>query len=176
MGRLHRRAVLVLGMLGCTGEDKDCDLCAGGCEETIQSRDASHETGYLDYDDPPPTGGDHNPCWAAWGVHSEEVRDEFWVHNLEHGGVAFLYNCPEGCADDVATLEGYVLTLGPTALLTPYAALPTRYAAVAWEHRLLQDCLDLGAMQAFYQDHVDNGPESSTSSPSEGCMGSGDGG
>ncbi len=27
------------------------------------------------------------------------------MHNLEHGGVVFLYNCPLGCEDEIADLQ-----------------------------------------------------------------------
>ena len=161
--------------MACTGEhagkDSACDLCAGGCEQSAEGNlNGDHIEGGLTYEDPPPMGGDHDPCWAKWGVHTEEVGDEHWVHNLEHGGVVFLYTCPEGCADEIATLTGLVEGYGPTALLSPYAALPVRFAAVSWGHRLLQDCLDTDTMRTFYKEHVDQAPESTTASPSEGCM------
>ena len=165
-------------LLACTGETTPkvdaCAICDGGClEETIPSEPASHVTGGVDYTDTPPTGGDHDPCWAAWGVHDEPVPDESWVHNLEHGGVVFLYRCPEGCAEDVADLAAHIEALGPTALLTEYDQMAYSFGAVAWEHRLQLDCYDWGTLEAFYEAHVDQGPESSTASPSSGCMDTG---
>ncbi len=166
--------------LACTGDgsgsgalldsSESCDLCGGGCVDHVELGSASHVEGEVAYDTKPPMGGDHNACWAEWGVHAEAVADENWVHNLEHGGVVFLYNCPDGCETEVEQLSGYVTALGPTALLTPYAEMEDRFAAVSWGWRLLQDCLDLSAMQTFYANHVDQGPESSTSGPADGCM------
>jgi hypothetical protein len=39
----------------------------------------------------PPVSGEHYFVWARWGVHTEMVPRGYWVHNLEHGGVIFLY-------------------------------------------------------------------------------------
>lgn len=177
------RALLVSLLLACGGEkthDPDldvdpaaeaCALCAGGClEETIPSTSATHIDEPIDYSDRPPTGGDHNPCWAEWGVHTEEVPDERWVHNMEHGGVIFLYNCPAGCPDEVAAMTTLVQGLPAWALLTPYSLMDSPFAVVSWQHRLLLDCADTDAMAAFYDAHVNHGPESSASMPSAGCM------
>lgn len=148
----------------------DCELCDGGCVEHQEPTSAEHVEEELVYDDPPPMGGNHNACWAEWGVHTEEVPDERWVHNLEHGGVVFLYNCPDGCEADLSALTAFVEARGAQVLLSPYSLMPTRFAAVAWGWRLTQDCLDLETMEVFYTNHVDEGPESSTSGPSSGCM------
>jgi hypothetical protein len=155
--------LLFLWLAACDREEETCL----GEEEFVASLASSHVSGGVDYDDLPPTGGPHDPCWAEWGVHEEEVPDERWVHNLEHGGVVFLHNCPNGCPDAVDRMEKLVTG---QAILTPYAALPSRFAVVSWEHRLLMDCADTDAMQAFYDTHFDQAPESSTSAPGESCM------
>jgi hypothetical protein len=129
---------------------------------------ATHREGDIDYDDPPPAGGPHNPCWAPWGVHEDPVRPENWVHNLEHGGVVFLYDCPDGCEAAVAKLAAFV-DEHPQALLTPYLGLPTRFGYVSWGYRLLTDCDDIAAARAFYDAHVDRAPESITSGPPSAC-------
>jgi hypothetical protein len=112
----------------------------------------------------------HNPNWARWGVHDDAVPDECFVHNLEHGGIVFLYNCPEGCADEVATMTAFVR--GRTrALLTSYDLLPTKFAVVSWGHRILSDCLDMNAFEKFFAARVDQGPESLPIEPSTECKG-----
>lgn len=163
--------VLLLACSGGRTSSPDCDLCDGGCEEQAAGAlSQDHVSGGVDYADPPPMGGEHDPCWAPWGVHEEEVPDENWVHNLEHGGIVFLYDCPDGCPDEVALLTGLVEGYGPTALLSPYGAMETRFAAVSWGYRLLQDCLDTDTMRDFYKEHVDDAPESTTAAPDTGCM------
>lgn len=147
-----------------------CNSCGGDCRlDTIEITDSSHTTDPIDYPDRPPAGGPHNPCWTTWGVHTNAVPDDNWVHNLEHGGVVFLYNCPSGCATDVAALTSYVQSLGNRGVLTPYSDMDWTYAAVAWGHRLLANCLDMTALQQFYTDHVNQAPEQELADPPSSC-------
>ncbi|HEX4353644.1 MAG TPA: DUF3105 domain-containing protein, partial [Polyangiales bacterium] len=95
-----------------------CTSC-GGCEETLLITTAVHQSGDIQYDDPPPAGGPHNNCWGEWGVQSTELRPERWVHNLEHGGIVFLDRCEDPCDDDVKTLTD-LTTAHPLTILTSY--------------------------------------------------------
>lgn len=150
----------------CTTADGD-----GGvdCEESQPVVAFTHVTDPIDYPDPPPTSGNHNPCWVAFGEYDHEIADERWVHNLEHGGVVFLYHCPSGCAAEVAELEALIVGK-PFALLTPYSLLPEPgFAVVSWGHRLVTDTLDTVAFEAFYDAHVDQGRESITAGPPASC-------
>jgi hypothetical protein len=144
-----------------------CTAC-NACEQSLPIASAQHVSGPVDYDDPPPVGGPHNSCWGSWGVQQTELRAERWVHNMEHGGVVFLYRCDEPCPADVKTLEALVADR-PRTLLTSYPRLPTRFAVVAWGHRLTTDCLDADAFAAFYAAHVDHGRESISSDPPAAC-------
>jgi hypothetical protein len=145
----------------------DANVCGVRLEQ-LPVASANHVPGEIDYPDPPPVGGDHNECWAKWGVYEDELADERWVHNLEHGGVVFLYHCPDGCQNEVDTMTTFVR--GRTqALLTPYAALPTRYAVVAWGVRLLTNCFDMPKFRQFYTDRVDDAPESLPDDPPRPC-------
>lgn len=122
----------------------------------------------LDYATNPPTSGTHFAVWAAWGRHhdDEPLDRGYWLHNLEHGGVAFLYHCPEGCADEIAALEELVRglpadphcapPLRTRTLLTADPLLPdgVRFAAVAWGFAYTASCLDLASLRAFYDEHV----------------------
>lgn len=146
-----------------------CATCEASCaEEVLEIESSDHVSGGVDYADPPPVGGDHDPCWATWGVHDEEVPDERWVHNLEHGGIVLLYACAD-CPDEVAALAGLVEERGVHGLLTPYAQLPRRFAAVAWGVRYVTDCFDLDAIEAFWDANVDRAPESVTADPGTSC-------
>jgi hypothetical protein len=145
-------------------------LCAscGGCEETRSGLSTQHRPEPIAYGDNPPMGGDHASCWSKFGVHTSAVPEARWVHNLEHGAVVFLYNCPDGCEAEVTQLEA--LARGRAfALVTPNARLPTRFAAVAWGVRLLSECLDRDAFAEFYEQHVDKAGESTTAPPPGGC-------
>jgi hypothetical protein len=152
-----------------------CDACGGDClvEELAYEAGPLHISDPLDYADPPPAGGPHNPCWATWGVHTEPVLDDNFVHNLEHGGVVWLYACDPtdaACAADVETLTTLATDVGLFALVTPYPDMEPRYATLAWGWRLTTGCVDLALQQAFYDDHVDRAPESLPSDPSTQCM------
>lgn len=149
-----------------------CDACEGACLSThTPNTSRNHVSGPVDYAEDPPSSGDHNPCWAEWGVHTETVPVENWVHNLEHGGVVFLVDCPDGCEAERAELEAYVLGLPEgRGLLTPYSGAPQPFTVVAWEHKLELGCLDLEAIAAFYDAHVGRAPEDTPSGPAAECM------
>jgi hypothetical protein len=144
-----------------------CSTC-GGCEETLVNDSRNHKPEPIMYEDNPPTGGDHAACWSSFGVHTAAVPEARWVHNLEHGAIVFLYNCRSGCSAEVKQLEA--LAKGrPFALVTPDSRLPTSFAVVAWGVRMLSNCVDMDAFAAFYEKHVDQAGESSTSGPPGGC-------
>jgi hypothetical protein len=150
-----------------------CDACGGDCLlEELDYAEAYHASGGVDYVDTPPAGGPHDPCWAPFGVHPEPVPDERWVHNLEHGAVVFLHHesaCDGDCSADVLSLEGFTAT-SEWALSTPYDALDTPFAALSWGYRLTLGCWDPALAATFYDEHLDQGPESVLSGPSQSCM------
>jgi hypothetical protein len=149
-----------------------CLACGGDCVlESFTVNDRSHVDGGVDHQDLPPVGGNHDPCWASYGVHEEEVADENWIHNLEHGAVVLLYNCPEGCEDEVAVLSSVSAAVAPsTVLVTSYPAMDVPFAAVSWGWRLLLGCADdPAAFSDFYAEHFDGAPESVTAGPSSQC-------
>lgn len=172
-------AGLSVALVACSGEpaartDAGPQLDAATCEpcpecvEAVPIAGQNHVQGTVNYPDPPPASGDHNPCWASWGVHAEAVPPERWVHNLEHGGVVFLYACSPDCPEQREVLEVLVRS-NPRTLLTPYPQLRTRFAVVAWGQRLQTDCLDAQAFLEFYSAHHDHAPESIDSPPPAGC-------
>ncbi len=159
------------GSGGDVAPDAGPPICTatGDCEESQPVVAFNHVTDPIDYPDPPPTSGTHDPCWVGYGVYDHEIEDERWVHNLEHGAVVFLYDCPGGCADDVAALEALVAGK-EFAVLSPYSLLPEPgFAVVSWGHRLVTDTLDVDAFQAFYDAHVDQGRESTSAGPPASC-------
>lgn len=137
------------------------------CTEEVAVESANHVSEPRT-DDPAPAGGDHHPCWADYGVYTTELPAEYWLHNLEHGAVAFLYHCPQGCPEDIAALEALAEDR-PRALVTEYPYMAARFAAVSWGRRLTGDCLDTDAMAQFYEAHVDRAPEYVTSGAPAGC-------
>jgi hypothetical protein len=139
------------------------------------------------YQHNPPASGPHWPWPAPWGVHSEIVPREWWVHNLEHGGIVLLYNCPwpgdsgmpgqadggppvpNDCTTDIDTIAAFYAN-GPVdnwydqfsetrILVTPDPLLPGRFAAIAWDWVFLFDAIDPTAVQCFIDARYGNGPE-----------------
>jgi hypothetical protein len=123
----------------------------------------------IHYVNKPPSSGPHYPSPKDWGVYTEPIEPGYFVHNLEHGGVDFLYDCPSGCPDIVSQLENADKTFpvdkyGEIKLVvTPYSGLPNgaTVAALAWDYQLLLTKADfsIDKLLAFYNAHVDKGPE-----------------
>lgn len=69
--------------------------------EHVQMEQANHipagtQARYLT--DPPTSGQHYNVRGEApltWGFYARPFPPEDWVHNLEHGGVVILYDCPQ---------------------------------------------------------------------------------
>src|SRR5262249_47312180 len=61
--------------------------------------------------DPPSSGPHYNIAGQApvgWGYYDRSIAPEYYVHNLEHGGVVLLYNCTTDCTADQATIKDWV--------------------------------------------------------------------
>jgi len=115
----------------------------------------------------PPSSGNHYPTWAKFKAYSAPVPWGFLVHSLEHGAVVMVYNCPEGCADEVAQAQSLMDGLAPDAncagakmkiILAPDPTLDVRWAASAWTWTLRAPCLDRQSFTSFIADHY-QGPD-----------------
>lgn len=121
------------------------------------------------YPSNPPTSGPHYPVWAAFKTYDKPVPRGFYVHDLEHGAIVVLYNCPAGCDAEVAQLAAWLdtrpadpLCAAPVksrVVVTPDPLIPTRFAAAAWGWALTSDCFDLAALGTFMDTHYAMGPE-----------------
>lgn len=124
------------------------------------------------YQHQPPTSGSHYSqsgvapvAWQTIGT----LQPEAWVHNLEHGGIVVLYNCPGGCDDLQKQLTTYVNSLVPAEpqygeykiIMSPYSeGMGTHKVAVlAWDRIEFLDGYDQARITEFYEAHVDQGPE-----------------
>ncbi len=124
------------------------------------------------YDTNPPSSGNHYPVWAAYKTYTTPVPEGFWVHDLEHGAVVLTYNCPTGCAAELAQAQAMIDALPADPLctsaggtvtrrvvMTPDPKLDVPFAASAWGWTLRADCFDATAFRAFSIDHYDQGRE-----------------
>lgn len=115
----------------------------------------------------PPASGPHRPRWGKWGEYVY-LPAEHWVHNLEHGGVALLYN---PCADAavVTALHTYAASRPDDEggqfrwVLTPYPGLSTTVAVVAWDWVYEANCVDEASIEAFVSEHYRQAPEDAAS-------------
>jgi Protein of unknown function (DUF3105) len=150
------------------------DLAGGECNvvpKTVTGLTAQHvaECSPIQYPDDPPAGGNHYPVWAAFQTFSFPVPRGFWVHDLEHGAVVYSYNCVDGCADEVASVEALIQALPSDPLcsgapprrvvLTPDPLLTARWGVSAWGHTLRADCVDADRFTQFYLKYFGQGPE-----------------
>ncbi len=118
----------------------------------------------------PPSSGNHYDCWAAYQTYTSPVPWGNLVHSMEHGAMIIAYNCPAGCATDVAAIQSFIdaLPLDPNCgaalqknriILVPDPNLAVRFAAAAWGWTLKSDCFDAAAFQQFFDAHYDHGRE-----------------
>jgi hypothetical protein len=103
----------------------------------------------------PPSAGPHCADTLSCRVHTTEQPRCAWLHNLEHGHAVFLYNCPEGCPDEVAKLEAAMQSVAAggngvrRALLAPDSQLPKRVAALLWRRSYVVDSADPKALECL---------------------------
>jgi hypothetical protein len=118
----------------------------------------------------PPASGSHLGQWGSWSTHPSPLPRGNYLHNLEHGGVALLYNCDPACPDVVRQLEAIAeafpvdplcqaVGLRNRILITADPDLGSRVGAAAWTHAYRADCVDKAHLRAFVDQHYGMGPE-----------------
>lgn len=155
----------------------DAQVIEGGqCTTTIEAHPDEGATHIscmdaTDYLTSPPSSGNHYTCWAAYQTYTAPIPWGNLVHSLEHGAIVIVYNCPDGCDDDVANIQSFIAGLpldadcAPTLgkdriILMPDPTLVgVRFAASAWTWTLRADCFDPVAFRQFFDDHYDHGRE-----------------
>ncbi|HSS37823.1 MAG TPA: DUF3105 domain-containing protein [Polyangia bacterium] len=171
-----------------TAVDSATDTTIDGqqCVSTVEQHPdegATHVpcTQTVTYQTNPPSSGNHYSCWAAYQTYTSPVPWGNLVHSLEHGAMIVVYNCPQGCAAEVAAIQSFIdaLPLDPNCgaslhknriILMPDPNLNTRFAATAWRWTLKSNCFDAAAFQQFFDAHYDHGNEVICS---DGWMGDG---
>lgn len=113
----------------------------------------------------PPNSGPHCGFTLACQTYDTEQPQCVWLHNLEHGHAVFLYNCPEGCPEELAKLkeaqrEASAGSNGVRrALVVPASGLPNRVAALLWRRTYLADTADPEALRCLLQLQDQEAPE-----------------
>lgn len=137
--------------------------CAQIIGESFCSEGGSHvdQDSTIDWTNNPPHSGDHYPTWESKGEHETPVMRGNWVHNMEHGAVVLLYNCPNGCDTELEVLRAVVEARGSQVLMTEDSELVgARFAAVSWTWVHEFEAPDMDDLLCFVDQHYDNAPES----------------
>jgi hypothetical protein len=125
----------------------------------------------ITYNHDPPTSGCHYSLGYGvapiqTGAYDKTIAPEYWVHNLEHGYVAILYNCLNGCDPQFQQLRSWYKTLSPDlntgyakVIILPWPTLSVPFAAVSWDWYLPIPNFSITEVQRFYTNHVDRSPE-----------------
>lgn len=125
------------------------------------------------YTHDPPTSGCHYNLGSGTapitaGAYDQAIGPEYWAHNLEHGYVAILYNCPQKCDSEFSQLRAWSKTLGadpgggvPYAkiIVLPETTMAVKFACVSWDWYLGMQSLDMQQVTAFYNNHINQAPE-----------------
>jgi hypothetical protein len=118
----------------------------------------------------PPTSGPHYFTPAIYSFYSEPVALARVLHNLEHGGIYFLYG-PKAPADTVDKLR-QIYDKDPRGLVVaPLPAMKNKIAVGAWTstnpgsnevgtgHLAICTSVDVKAYEAFIKEYRGRGPE-----------------
>ena len=106
-----------------------------------------HTDADVDYEQTPPTGGEHNPIWQNEGFYDAPVRDENAVHTMEHGAVWITFNpdLPQDQKDQIRQLvEGQTCVVA-----SPHSDLPIPVVASAWGKQLTLESADSPDLERF---------------------------
>jgi hypothetical protein len=141
---------------------------AEGVLQTNEGQKHVPEGTPIQYVNNPPSSGDHFPSPKPWGVYEQTIAPGYWVHNLEHGGIVVLYDCPQGCPEVVKVVQDGLKNFpkdkyGEVKLVsTPYSGLPNgaKTAVVAWQWvQTYPGSVTYDQLLAFFNAHVNRSPE-----------------
>ena len=145
----------------------------GGFIEIDVDQGTSHIPGNAPNTEPylftPATSGPHwvgpttpvgVPSPARWGQYEQILPDEVLIHNLEHGGIGFHYDCAEACPELVQALNDIIPRNPSLFILSPYPNMPNKIAITAWRHHMYLDEVDEDQIRQFIDQYQDRAPES----------------
>lgn len=120
------------------------------------------------YNSDPASSGPHYADSSAptpWGVYTQEVPDEVFLHNEEHGGVVITYR-PDLPADQIKKLQDLFAPPYSDPKFTPSKAIVTPRSKntrpielAAWTYTFSLDSFDQTKLENFYLQHVGKSPE-----------------
>ena len=118
----------------------------------------------VEYQNDPPASGPHysgagiSPIAA--GFYINPVPPEVWVHNLEHGDIVVLFDCPGDCPESlISDLRSFFAMVQHQVVITRYPGLSSPIIAVAWDVQRRFDDFDAQELRAFHDRRVGQAPE-----------------
>ncbi|XP_048468719.1 uncharacterized protein tp53i13 [Rhincodon typus] len=108
----------------------------------------------IEYDEQIPTSGMYRPIWAAYGEYLY-VPPQRWVHNLQRGGVAFLYHpCVHPRLKEELSLLARACKY--QHIITPHLNLSQQWplALVTWGKSLEMSTINLAEAVSWLRENV----------------------
>jgi Protein of unknown function (DUF3105) len=119
----------------------------------------------ITYQHNPPASGPHYPVWLRYQEFPGVIARGYWVHNLEHGAIVFLYR-PDAPAATVTALRDVFRGLPndpqcghPRALMLQDPLMPHAEAVVAADWLLDGETVDAQMIRDFVLQHRNHAPE-----------------
>lgn len=118
--------------------------------------------------DPASSGPHYNDASAPapWGVYTQEVPEEVFVHNEEHGGVIITYNPKLLAADQLKKLQALFAPPYSNKDFTPSKAIVTPRSKdthaieiASWTYTLNLDQYNEAMLVKYYRQHEGKSPE-----------------
>ncbi|MGI8517521.1 MAG: DUF3105 domain-containing protein [Acidimicrobiia bacterium] len=117
-----------------------------------------------EYNSNPPTSGPHAPSPALCGIYRQPVSDIAQVHDLEHGVVVVQYD-PAISDEQRDQLEQFGRDAPSHVIVAPREGMDATIAVTAWTKLMTMDTADLEAIEAFYGQFAQAGPEAGIQCP-----------
>ena len=89
------------------------------------------------------------------------MSPEIWVHNLEHGDIVILFDCPGTCDPGfLQELQSFFTSVvSHDIVITRYPGLSTPIMAVAWQVQRSFDAYNAVELKAFHDRRVGQATE-----------------
>jgi len=116
------------------------------------------------YNSNPPTSGPHAPSPVPCGIYRQAVPDTAQVHDLEHGVVIVQYD-PSLTDEERDRLEAFGRDAGTHVIVAPREGMDTPIAATAWTKLMTLETVDIAAIEGFYGQFAQFGPERGVQCP-----------
>ncbi|MGH2700894.1 MAG: DUF3105 domain-containing protein [Actinomycetota bacterium] len=121
--------------------------------------DGGHTDQPVAYQMTPPVSGQHFVSAAPCGVHAEQIQNEVFVHSLEHGAVAVLYDPEQVETGTIRDIEALVGEFDERTISAPYAGMETPITVASWAEMMRLPENDEGAIRDYISEFIGKGPE-----------------